>query len=79
MVVDSLRMGVRKRSVDDENRDERVGLCRTCKHVRVINSARGSTFYLCQLSETDSRFVKYPALPVVRCAGYEETREEETT
>lgn len=47
-----------------------VGLCRTCVHARVIQSARGSTFYLCRLSETDPRFDKYPRLPVVRCNGY---------
>jgi len=48
-----------------------VGLCRTCRHVKVIESTRGSTFYLCRLSETDPRFPKYPRLPVVRCTGYE--------
>jgi hypothetical protein len=47
-----------------------VGLCETCQHVRVIRSDRGSTFYLCQLSFTDSRFGKYPALPVLECSGY---------
>jgi hypothetical protein len=47
-----------------------VGLCRACVHARVIVSARGSTFYLCRLSETDPRFDKYPRLPVVRCSGY---------
>lgn len=47
-----------------------VGLCRTCEHARVITSARGSTFYLCRLSESDARFRKYPPLPVMRCAGY---------
>lgn len=53
-----------------------AGLCRTCRHARIITSARGSTFYLCRLSETDPRFAKYPALPVVRCAGFEEKEEE---
>jgi hypothetical protein len=47
-----------------------IGLCGTCKHARVITSARGSTFYLCRLAETDARFRKYPALPVLRCDGY---------
>jgi hypothetical protein len=37
----------------------------------VINTPRGSTFYLCRLSETDPRFDKYPRLPVIRCAGYQ--------
>jgi hypothetical protein len=48
-----------------------VGLCRTCQHAKVVETARGSTFYLCRLSETDPRFPKYPRLPVVRCMGYE--------
>jgi hypothetical protein len=51
--------------------DDAVGLCRTCLHVKVINTPRGSTFYLCRLSETDPRFDKYPRLPVIRCAGYQ--------
>jgi hypothetical protein len=48
-----------------------IGLCRACRHVRVINSGRGSTFYLCRLAERDPRFPKYPRLPVLACAGYE--------
>jgi hypothetical protein len=51
---------------------ETVGLCRTCAHARLITSARGSTFYLCRLSETDPRFAKYPMLPVIRCLGFAE-------
>jgi hypothetical protein len=47
------------------------GLCATCVHAQVITSARGSTFSLCKLSFVDSRFAKYPALPVRECAGYE--------
>jgi hypothetical protein len=49
----------------------RVGLCATCRHVRVIRSDRGSAFYMCQLSATDPRFAKYPTLPVAVCYGYE--------
>ena len=47
------------------------GLCKTCVFARVVESARGSQFWLCRLSETDERFRKYPALPVLRCEGYE--------
>jgi hypothetical protein len=47
-----------------------VGLCRTCIHAKVITTPRGSTFYLCHVSETDPRFPKYPVLPVTRCSGY---------
>jgi hypothetical protein len=50
------------------NRDR--GLCATCAHAQVITSARGSTFSLCKLSFVDSRFAKYPLLPVRHCDGY---------
>ena len=49
----------------------RVGLCLTCIHSRKVTSGKGSTFRLCELSKTDPRFPKYPPLPVLRCAGYE--------
>jgi hypothetical protein len=39
--------------------------------MRKIRSSRGSLFYLCQLSQTDKSFPKYPRLPVWQCAGYE--------
>lgn len=48
----------------------RVGLCVSCKHARSIESARGSTFWLCEASKTDPRLKKYPQLPVRQCAGY---------
>jgi hypothetical protein len=48
----------------------RAGLCATCQHVALIATTKGSTFYLCRLSETDPRFAKYPALPVIACTGY---------
>ena len=37
---------------------------------RRIESDRGSIFLMCKLSFEDSRFVKYPRLPVVICSGY---------
>lgn len=47
-----------------------AGLCAHCLHSRLIESARGSVFVLCQLSATDPRFPKYPRLPVLSCKGY---------
>lgn len=47
------------------------GLCQDCMHARRIESDRGSVFFLCQLALTDSRFKKYPRLPVLSCPGYE--------
>jgi hypothetical protein len=48
-----------------------AGLCAACVHSRRIESARGSAFILCNLSQTDPRFPKYPRLPVLSCEGYE--------
>ena len=46
------------------------GLCADCQHARRIESAKGSRFLLCRLSESDPGFPKYPRLPVLSCAGY---------
>ena len=48
-----------------------VGLCRTCRWMRLIPNRRGSTFYRCGLADHDPRFPRYPALPVLSCNGYE--------
>jgi hypothetical protein len=47
------------------------GLCGACRHARTILSAKGSRFVLCERSRTDPSFARYPALPVLRCAGFE--------
>jgi hypothetical protein len=49
----------------------RVGLCFVCRHATIVESSRGSRFYLCERSRTDPRFPRYPALPVVECIGWE--------
>jgi hypothetical protein len=58
----------------DESRDAAFlapeGLCASCAHTRIIESAKDSRFVLCELSATDVRFPKYPRLPVLRCVGY---------
>jgi hypothetical protein len=46
------------------------GLCADCVHARQVESDRGSTFLLCQLSFTDPRFEKYPRFPVLNCSGH---------
>lgn len=50
--------------------DARVGLCSVCANVRLVQGDR-SMFYLCELAFRDARFRKYPALPVLRCEGFE--------
>jgi hypothetical protein len=47
-----------------------AGLCADCQHARRIESARGSVFFLCELSLSDLHFPKYPRLPVLTCPGY---------
>ena len=48
-----------------------VGLCASCRHVGVVRSDRGSTFYRCERAKTDPAYPKYPRLPVLRCAGWQ--------
>lgn len=53
------------------SRPHGIGLCADCRFMRLIESDRGSKFYLCERSATDARFPKYPRLPVLQCTGYE--------
>jgi hypothetical protein len=46
-------------------------LCQSCQWMRMIVSGRGSQFLLCQKSQSDPRFAKYPPQPIARCSGYE--------
>jgi hypothetical protein len=48
-----------------------ASLCLSCAHVQRIESARGSAFLLCRLSQYDARYPKYPRQPVLICAGYQ--------
>ena len=47
-----------------------AGLCASCVNARFIESSKGSRFMRCELSFTDARFVRYPRLPVMACAGF---------
>ena len=53
-----------------------IGLCVSCAHVRIIQNRRGSVFYHCERSRNDSRFPKYPPLPVLQCSGWARREEE---
>jgi hypothetical protein len=46
-------------------------LCEICSLVREVVTPKGSRFLLCQLSQINPAFPKYPPQPVVRCDGYE--------
>lgn len=58
--------------VDSESSgsSEEVGLCSSCRNVRRITSAKGSVFYMCELSALNPAYAKYPQLPVISCPGY---------
>ena len=46
------------------------GLCGVCAHARQVVGRSGSSFWLCGLSRTDTRYVRYPRLPMYRCPGF---------
>ena len=47
------------------------GLCAACTWARRVGNRRGSTFFMCGRAKVDGRFPRYPALPVIRCPGFE--------
>jgi hypothetical protein len=49
-----------------------AGLCDQCVHQRVIRNTRGSEFSLCERSKTDPAYPRYPRLPVLKCAGFDQ-------
>ena len=49
-----------------------AGLCDRCAHQKLVHTTRGSTFSMCLRHRTEpERYLKYPPLPVVECAGFE--------
>jgi hypothetical protein len=48
----------------------KTSLCVTCQFKRDIRTAR-SCFLLCQLSNSNPAFAKYPPQPVRQCSGYQ--------
>jgi len=55
----------------DDFEREQVGLCADCVYAKRVRNDRGSVFYFCERSKTDTSFPKYPRLPVRECTGYE--------
>lgn len=54
-----------------------AGLCESCANVRFVDTRKGSRFFMCQRSEVDPRFPKYPRTPVLQCIGYIPARAED--
>jgi hypothetical protein len=53
------------------NVDPEAGICSVCRYSRIVSSARGSRFFLCELAQSDPAYRKYPPLPVHTCPGFE--------
>ena len=51
-------------------------LCHFCLHMREVVSGKGSRFLMCQKSQIDRRFPKYPSQPVLKCAGFEHSEDD---
>jgi putative YjhG/YagF family dehydratase len=47
------------------------GLCAGCLYRREVRSDKGAVFTLCRRGLNDSRYPKYPRIPVLRCAGFD--------
>src|SRR5437879_11729533 len=60
-----------REGVQGEAGDMSRSLCETCAWMREVVTPKGSRFLLCQLSQTDPAYPKYPPQPVVRCDGYQ--------
>jgi hypothetical protein len=52
-------------------------LCETCALMREVLTPKGSRFLLCQLSQTNPDYPKYPPQPVVGCDGYRKKEQAE--
>jgi hypothetical protein len=64
---------------EGQDREADAGLCRSCRHARVVRSDRGSTFIRCALAAVDPAFPRYPVLPVLACSGYTPGSDEAAT
>jgi len=49
-----------------------AGLCDSCIHQRLVRNTRGSVFSLCERSQTQDAYPRYPKMPVLACRGHEE-------
>jgi hypothetical protein len=55
----------------ENDRPARVGLCASCAHAAVQQSARGSEFWRCRRADVDPTLRRYPPLPVRACHAFE--------
>ncbi|HKQ57993.1 MAG TPA: CoA-binding protein [Candidatus Eisenbacteria bacterium] len=56
-------------SAEQEGAADPVGLCRDCRHARIV-PAGANTYWLCGRSASDPSFPRYPRLPIRACRGF---------
>ena len=47
-----------------------IGLCVNCIYCRKVKSDKIISYVMCNLSKLNSKYDKYPRLPVYKCHGY---------
>jgi hypothetical protein len=72
-MVNYTRSALKKQPLREDRQEIalRAGLCAHCRWLRILTNGR-SRFVFCGLSQEDSRFSRYPSLPVRFCGGYQE-------
>jgi hypothetical protein len=61
----------------DADAVRRFGLCATCAFGRRFRSGRDVTYVSCERSRTDPTYPRFPSIPMIRCAGWEQVKLEE--
>lgn len=52
------------------------GLCGACRHAKLNETRRSTTYLRCTRAEWDVALSRYPRLPVTQCGGYERREEK---
>ena len=61
-----------RRAAELTRREERFGLCDSCRFQRVVRTGRGSVFTLCERSRrSTARSRSIRRVPVTECRGYD--------
>ncbi len=53
-----------------------VGLCAQCRWAARVPTDKARCYWRCRRSEVDTRYPRYPRLPMVVCAGYQPHEDE---
>ena len=47
-----------------------AGRCLSCLYARIVRAKVDNVYYFCERSVDDSRYARYPRLPVLTCDGH---------